>query len=62
VILCGDRDEPGQRAVRKIGETLLPLAESVRVFSWAALPKQVGDAKDLRELYQTLKNSPSAKP
>jgi hypothetical protein len=62
VILCGDRDEPGQKAVRKIGETLLPLAESVRVFSWAAVPKQAATAKDLRELYQTLKNSPSAKP
>ena len=61
VILCGDRDEPGQRAVRKIGETLLPLAESVRVFSWAAVPKQAAAAKDLRELYQTLKISPSAK-
>lgn len=56
VILCGDRDEPGQRAVHKIGETLLPLAESVRVFSWAALPPQVA-AKDLRELYQALRTS-----
>jgi hypothetical protein len=62
VVLCGDRDEPGQKAVRKIGETLLPLAESVRVFSWAALPTQAAAAKDLRELYQTLKTSPSAKP
>lgn len=62
VVLCGDRDEPGQRAVRKIGETLLPVAESVRRFSWAAVPKQASAAKDLRELYQTLKNSPTAKP
>jgi hypothetical protein len=62
VILCGDRDEPGQRAVRKIGEALLPLAESVRVFSWAALPPRAATAKDLRELYQTLKTSQSAKP
>lgn len=60
VILCGDRDEPGQRAVRKVGEMLLPLAESVRVFSWAALPNQA--AGDMRELYQNIKSSPSSKP
>lgn len=62
VVLCGDRDEPGQRAVRKIGEALLPLAESVRVFSWAALPDRAAAAKDLRELYQILKPSPIPAP
>jgi hypothetical protein len=59
VILCGDRDEPGQRAVRKVGELLLPLAESVRVFSWAALPSRCAGAGDIRELCQTLKQTKS---
>lgn len=54
VILCGDRDEPGQKAVRKIGDLLLPVAESVRVFSWAGL-ETAPDAGDLRELYLTCK-------
>lgn len=57
VILCGDRDEPGQKAVRKVGEMLLPVAESVRVFSWAALPPRCAGAGDIRELCQTLKHS-----
>jgi len=59
VILCGDRDEPGQKAVRKVGEMLLPVAESVRVFSWAALPPRCAGAGDIRELCQTLKHSKS---
>jgi len=59
VILCGDRDEPGQKAVRKVGELLLPFAESVRVFSWAALPSRCAGAGDIRELCQTLKQSKS---
>jgi len=59
VILCGDRDEPGQKAVRKVGELLLPLAESVAVFSWAALPSRCAGAGDIRELCQTLKQTKS---
>lgn len=63
VILCGDRDEPGQRAVRKIGELLHPVVESVRVFSWATLPPRTASAGDIRELYQSLNNQPQkAKP
>lgn len=57
VILCGDRDEPGQRAVRKIGGLLYPVAESVRVFSWAALPPRLAAAGDLREIHQSLKSN-----
>lgn len=61
VILCGDRDEPGQKAVRKIGEILHPFAESVRVFSWAALPQRAATAGDIRELYQALNPQPLLK-
>jgi DNA primase len=56
IILCGDRDEPGQNAVRKVGELLLPLAESVRVFSWAGIDP-ASNAGDIRELYQIIKPS-----
>ena len=59
VVLCGDADAAGEKATARIGEMLLPVAESVRVFNWAAITQSTsGDApvKDLRALNQKLRS------
>ena len=51
VILCGDNDAPGQKAVAAVGSKLARLAESVRFLNWAGLPESLRAAKDVRDLY-----------
>lgn len=45
VILWPDTDEPGRSHMRRLAETLAPIAEDVSVFDWADAPEH-GDAAD----------------